>query len=411
MTVSINANAIVSSFWTSFKSIAITSKQLLVQYDDSDPAVYTIFAFDDRVCYMCSIWKGSIPSTALNSGYTQVQNDLDKSDFETNYKVSSNQRIDPKTPYNTVRVSQEASTLLADKFDQSSLDPAIWYSEANLVPPGITLNGNLQITTGTTASGYSVILSNPLFVQEGSAYLQFGVTLQFEYPTLTNMHRFWGFGTDNSNTAAAPLMNAVGFEIDTSANLNAVVYSNGTKIFSQTIANPGNGNFNRYSFTWRTDKIFFFVNSGETPLAVASFQIPQVQTLPARFHVINSTTQPSAGAVFKVAAIGVTDSARNNISISDGKYSWRQISVDASGAIPLQESGMDAATAPQRAIQLGATDADGILRALNAITDGGKLLAVQDESTNDLLREVLQELKMISFYLSQMVDIDLSNLE
>lgn len=91
MPVSINSGVVVSSFWTDFKSIAITDKSLLVQYDATDSSVYTIFAIDgSRICYVCDIWTGSIPQTALNAGYTQTQNDTDKSDFETNYKPTAN---------------------------------------------------------------------------------------------------------------------------------------------------------------------------------------------------------------------------------------------------------------------------------------------------------------------------------
>ncbi len=91
MPVSINSGVVVSSFWTDFKSVAITGKSLLVQYDGTDSSVYTIFAVDgSRICYTCTIWTGSIPQTALGAGYTQAQNDSDKSDFETNYKPTAN---------------------------------------------------------------------------------------------------------------------------------------------------------------------------------------------------------------------------------------------------------------------------------------------------------------------------------
>jgi hypothetical protein len=44
----------------------------------------------------CIIWKGAVPSTVLQ-GYSQAQNDADKSDFETNYKAFSNLPITEST--------------------------------------------------------------------------------------------------------------------------------------------------------------------------------------------------------------------------------------------------------------------------------------------------------------------------
>lgn len=93
MAVNFNANTTVSSTWTNFKSIVITSKSLPVQYDD-DGTVYTIFALDgSSVVYICNIWKGTVPDGVIAGGYSQSQNDTDKSDFETNYKTNANKRI------------------------------------------------------------------------------------------------------------------------------------------------------------------------------------------------------------------------------------------------------------------------------------------------------------------------------
>lgn len=93
MTVNFNANTTVSGTWTNFKAITITVKSLPIQYDD-DGTVYTIFAFDGQtIVYICNIWKGTVPDGVINGGYSQAQNDSDKSDFETNYKANANKRI------------------------------------------------------------------------------------------------------------------------------------------------------------------------------------------------------------------------------------------------------------------------------------------------------------------------------
>jgi hypothetical protein len=86
------AVGITSLAWTSFKSTAITGKALAVQYDD-DGTVYTVFALDGSFVYTCTIWKGTVPDYIVNGGYSQFQNDSDKSDFENNYKGSANKNI------------------------------------------------------------------------------------------------------------------------------------------------------------------------------------------------------------------------------------------------------------------------------------------------------------------------------
>lgn len=91
MSVNFNANVTISNTWTNFKSI-ITSKTLPIQYDD-DGITYTIFAIDDPMIYICTIWKGTVPSGVIDGGYSQAQNDTDESDFETNYKPSANKNV------------------------------------------------------------------------------------------------------------------------------------------------------------------------------------------------------------------------------------------------------------------------------------------------------------------------------
>lgn len=102
MSVQINANAVVSDTWTNFKAIAITTKNLPIQYTD-DGIEYTIFAFDDNtIAYVTTIWKGTVPDSVTSNGYSQAQNDSDKSDFETNYKPNANSRISDSTSQRTV---------------------------------------------------------------------------------------------------------------------------------------------------------------------------------------------------------------------------------------------------------------------------------------------------------------------
>lgn len=105
MPLNITAPAHISSSWTDFKTVSL-SKSLSVQYYD-DGIIYTIFAFDtSTIAYECTIWKGIVPDNVITSGYSQAQNDSDKSDFETNFKPFANQ---PLTPNSSVTLGYTTS--------------------------------------------------------------------------------------------------------------------------------------------------------------------------------------------------------------------------------------------------------------------------------------------------------------
>lgn len=102
MALNLIANAVINNNWTPFKATAITAKNLPIQYDD-DGTVYTIFAFDSNlIAYTTTIWKGTVPDGVIAGGYSQGQNDSDKSDFENNYKINANARISDSNNQRTV---------------------------------------------------------------------------------------------------------------------------------------------------------------------------------------------------------------------------------------------------------------------------------------------------------------------
>lgn len=88
-----NAFITIPSSWSTFKT-TVTAKMLSVQYVD-DVVDYVIFAVDNQVVYLVNICKGSLPDVP---GLNQVQNDLDKADFETNWKSIANKPIDVQVP-------------------------------------------------------------------------------------------------------------------------------------------------------------------------------------------------------------------------------------------------------------------------------------------------------------------------
>jgi hypothetical protein len=90
-TININCDIQVSCTWAELKNF-VSNKFIFLQYTD-DGIQYNLFALDDRIVYLCNIWKGTVPESVVNGGYSQAQNDADKSDFETSYLPYANDPI------------------------------------------------------------------------------------------------------------------------------------------------------------------------------------------------------------------------------------------------------------------------------------------------------------------------------
>lgn len=96
--------------WTKFKSI-VTIKALAIQYEDIVGNAYGIFAIDGLIVYYSVIFKGTVPAA---SDTDQTQNDIDKADFETNYKnIVTNKVITPPATYDGYAVATTNPTLIA----------------------------------------------------------------------------------------------------------------------------------------------------------------------------------------------------------------------------------------------------------------------------------------------------------
>ena len=100
--------------WTSFK-LSVSAKTLSVQYEDNG-TTYLIYGYDLPEVLTCTIWMGTVPPSVVSGGYSQAQNDSDKSDFETNYKPYANQPIsfntflDPRTTRRFGNITTTATT-------------------------------------------------------------------------------------------------------------------------------------------------------------------------------------------------------------------------------------------------------------------------------------------------------------
>jgi hypothetical protein len=100
--------------------------------------MYTVFVFDSSLVYICNIWKDAVPDGIVQGGYSQAQNDSDKSDFETNYKPSANKRISR-----------------TDTFGNPIATPFEWAASFGLLPGAVVGRVSGYVATAAT-SGYAV---------------------------------------------------------------------------------------------------------------------------------------------------------------------------------------------------------------------------------------------------------------
>lgn len=228
-------------------------------------------------------------------------------------------------------VAPPAGTLFSDTFDSAGIDTTNRWN-ITLATGGTQVQslGKLTLATTTAASSSVQLSSQPTFTPAGSFYY-FGVNMTYESPLQTNTHRFWGFGTPAvSFTAATPLLNAIGFEIDTSGNLSAVVYSSGTKILSTNLNAYKSSSQLSYIVVLRADTALFYISTVGYEIPVASFPNFALDSfiLPYRTHIINGTTPPASAPSIAMSSLVIGDSdASNTTQLSDGTFAWRKAAV------------------------------------------------------------------------------------
>jgi hypothetical protein len=253
------------------------------------------------------------------------------------------------TPYGHLSVSPESTALFTDTFDSSGFDTVNRWNSPVTAGAGAASqsSGTLTLSTGTAAASAIGISSQPTFSPIGTSFFEIGGLFQFETNFVTGCHRFFGLGTPNpSYTVTTPLLNAIGFEINSSGNLNACIYSNGSKIWSQnlnTYTSFVKGTPGLLGMNVRADSVYFFVGTTQIPVAVAQLVTPDSIVLPLRMHVLNGASTLSGAPTFKVQALGMGDTGCNSKGISDGYYQWRKANVTPTNSLRTAED-MNAAS-------------------------------------------------------------------
>ncbi len=262
----------------------------------------------------------------------------------TNLKTANNDslgQVQYNFPAGFIRTTDEPHQLFYDPFD-SSLDTTNRWNAATASGGGVAASvsaGQMTLGSGTTANGYSYITSQATFTPTVPAWLGNSWAISIEFAVGNNAVRFWGHGsvggTPSSTNPLGTTGNGYGFELNTSGVLKAVVYSNGTRteVADLSASQPADSNLHRYICYYRTDRIFWYIDSLATPVATSNFNSPQVQALPLLALTVAHSSAPAASRVITCAGLAVWDTGKNNTTISDGTFGWRKATVNSSGAL------------------------------------------------------------------------------
>lgn len=235
-------------------------------------------------------------------------------------------------PFGQLQVAGDGMPIFTDVFEGGVIDTVNRWATSGTVTPTI-VSSNLLINPATTASATSVVSTLPSFVIATSIILGVSIVLE-SGTTATGNHRFWGFGLPPSppGTAAAPVQDGVGFEVDTTGQLRASCYNAGTRISTQALGPaPTDGLGHTYVVLVRGDIAFFYKDAFDLPTAV-SYVGPSVKNLPLRFASLNSAAVTGTPTML-VSGMSVVDNARSGAAINDGTFAWRKARVDATGAL------------------------------------------------------------------------------
>ena len=279
--------------------------------------------------------------------------------------------------YGSLTTSIDPIFLFLDTFDGASLDTTNRWTAGGTVPPTASGLGSVLINPGTAASASSSLSSQFSFQPSGA---QIAATFaQFEATTIaTGNHRFFGMGTQpGSWTAATPLQDALGFEVDTNGILRTCVYSAGTRIDTTPLNIPKDG-FPHILFMQFRAGIAFFCLDNTSQILATSFASPSVQTLPLRFHSINGLATTVGTPTFAGSASAIVDSSRPSTAIADGQFPWRRQKIGANGEIYANNV---IATYPSAPTSIVSAAADTALTAANATR---RQLIISNDSTSKL---------------------------
>lgn len=226
------------------------------------------------------------------------------------------------TPFGTQAVTLPGSILLSDSMSGATLDTTYRWQSPVLAGGGTVTqaNSSLALVTGTTASNAAAVSSIDKIEPIGAGFLAVGAPIIMEAGVGLNTHRFFGIGTPAGGyTAATPLQDAYGWEVDITGFLNCVTYASGVRTKWRSIPVPTDGLPHIYGLQIRADAVYFLYDNLEDPIAVGGYQGASINNLPVRISIINHTAGPANAASWTTFGVAAIDLTSNYIGAFNGQ--------------------------------------------------------------------------------------------
>ena len=251
------------------------------------------------------------------------------------------------TPYGYLRVTGEPSPLFTDNFD--SLDNTNKWTTKLATGTAAVSNGNLVMNSSTTASAYGGLSTQATFTPDGLNFLAIGMTMIVPNVVEANTLRFWGWGVvPTTPSTSSPTANGVGFELDATGVITAVIYQSGVKTNTIATGYTATNNVPFYTaIARRADRIDFYINSTLNPVATVLIPALDVATLPGYMIAIAGATPPAAAAQLICTAFGMGTTGNNTQFLIDPvNPQWRANVTKPSTAVTAAQSALAVALHP-----------------------------------------------------------------
>lgn len=232
-------------------------------------------------------------------------------------------------------VSDEPHQLFVDPFDQgSSLNTTDLWQTPVTAGGGVTAalaSGQLTIGTGTTGSGYSYLLSAPAFRTSTPGWVRFAANVAAEFPIALNGYRAFGAMAISGAVSPANPLGATGngcvFEIGNDGNFYAALYKNGVRTQIALDAGFNDSGQHNLQIFYRPTQIYWYHDGilvGQTNVNGSNLN---VDTLSVGYLAVANTSPPGVSLVLTSDAVSVSDTSKNNVTMSDVTYPFRRAEV------------------------------------------------------------------------------------
>lgn len=201
--------------------------------------------------------------------------------------------------------------------------------------------GCITLGTGTTANGYSYVQSQTSFQPNPPAFNLFEDAIQVPSVIPANTEAFWGFGTSPATpTAAIPITEGCGFEIQTGGKMFAVCFAGSTRNNIQDLSaatgsgkQPTDGATHVYFVKFRGDNYQFMIDSYTNVVASQATGVngPNINTQPLKIQAVAGTTNPVSSLTITAASVWVGDLGKNSGKNCDSTYQYRCQAVNKAG--------------------------------------------------------------------------------